>query len=121
VIGATPWGPNKPVYRCNNFNPTSAFYGAGILTTHPQFCDPISWRQNPVLPTAATNINVPQAGWSVGGQDVYRCSLFTFYLDNHYGVGVLTTLPQYCDGAGVPEQPMAVQARVATDTGIQVP
>lgn len=120
-IASTPWGVNIPVYRCNNFNPFSAFYGIGVLTTHPQFCYPFPAVQPAGAPNAATDVNIPGSNWSVGGQDVFRCNQLTFNLGNFYGIGMLTTHPEHCDNSGPIVQPQQVAPSVAIPTGLRVP
>jgi hypothetical protein len=94
--GTQPFGPGStPVYSCNNFNTNLATgYGLGVLTTHPEFCG-----QHPNAPTTDTLLRVPPgpaaAPISTSGTAVYVCNNFN-PRGAAYGLGVLTTQPQFC-------------------------
>ena len=108
-----------PIFVCNQFSPNlGASYGIGEVTTDPQFC----WNGGPAgatVPPAAVPPAVATAtGLMAGTQPIFRC--------NHaaprapYGIGVLTTHPQFCSLNGQIFPPRTVPASVALDTGLRV-
>ena len=108
-----------PIFVCNQFAPNlGANYGIGELTTHPQFC----WNGGPggqtVPPTPVPPVVATDTGLKAGTQPIFRC--------NHaapkapYGIGVLTTHPQFCAFNGPSSPPGTVSQSIAVDTGLRV-
>ena len=103
-------------FVCNQFSPNlSASYGIGELTTHPQFC----WNGGPGGQTAPPS-PVPPAvatdtGLMAGALPIFRCNFAR--PSAPYGIGVLTTHPQFCALNGPTFPPGAVAPSVAADAG----
>ncbi len=111
-----PLAAGLQAFVCNQFSPNlSASYGIGIVTADPQFC----WNGGPGGPTVAPSIVPPSVatdtGLKAGTLPIFRC--------NHartsapYGIGVLTTHPQFCAPNGPTPPPGIVPASVAVNLG----
>jgi hypothetical protein len=93
-------------------------YGIGQLTTLPQFC----WHGGaPVAPQVMPAfVATPTGKFTPSGLAIYRCNLFA-NLPAQYGIGTLTTHPQFCANSPNPPPPAPVSPNIATATGLMVP
>jgi hypothetical protein len=114
------------VFRCMQFtNALSARVGIGVLLTHPQFCEIVLGNppkpKDPNNPAIAVNTGLKVADPGGPDLDVFRCVQFTPAPTQHYGVGVLTTHPQFCEtNIGSPPAPIDPNdPRIALKTGLQ--
>ncbi len=109
------------IFVCNHaIASLSNGYGIGVLTVNPQFCAAAGPTPTPAPPVPGAAVNTGLVVASTG-RPIFRCVLFTNTLKAHYGVGVLTTHPQFCDPAGQPRAPVAQSLSEAVPAGFVVP
>jgi hypothetical protein len=113
-------GPNA-VFSCSEICPNlNGCYGVGILSTHPQFC---AFNTPGVVPVPVPPSQASDTGLTVqgSGQHIFHCNQVCPNLGACYGIGELTTHPQFCSIAGPAIAPAAVPASQAVDTGLTIP
>lgn len=114
----TPIPTGTEVLSCNRACPNlTKCYGVGELTVSPQFCSVNGGAAAPVTVPASTATDTGLV--AAGGAHIFQCNRFCSSLGSCYGIGVLTTLPQFCSANGATPAAASVAASVATDTGLR--
>lgn len=118
-VTTLPPAAGLPVFVCNQFAQNlAAKYGIGELTTHPQFC----WDGGPagptVLPSAVSAAVATNTGLMAGNHPIFRCNHTAPHAP--YGIGVLTTHPQFCAPNGPISPPGLVSSSIAVPVGWDV-